>query len=71
MHPANPSDPRDPRTDRERRLVHTTLGEWIAALYDACLEAYGDEQLAEIAAATLVQERLLAAGRWGERAAAA
>lgn len=43
----------------ERHPVTTTVGEWISALYEVCLEEYGDEELAELIAMTLVEERLL------------
>ncbi|MEQ1505062.1 MAG: hypothetical protein ABMB14_22705 [Myxococcota bacterium] len=36
----------------------TTVGEWVAALYDTLIEEYGDEELAEVAAAVIVHDRL-------------
>ncbi|MEZ4235310.1 MAG: hypothetical protein R3F59_03955 [Myxococcota bacterium] len=36
-----------------------TLGDWLAALYDAALEAYGDEELASVIATTTVADQLL------------
>lgn len=38
--------------------VDTTLGDLIAALYEEFLAAYGDEELASLAAATVVSEML-------------
>lgn len=39
--------------------VKTTFGELVAALWDAFYEEHGDEELATLATATLLQERLL------------
>lgn len=55
------------RIGRPTITVDTTLGEWIGSLYDAFLEAYGDPELAELAAVTVAQERLLdGSARWTE-----
>ncbi|MEQ1569815.1 MAG: hypothetical protein ABMA64_29535 [Myxococcota bacterium] len=37
------------------------MGEYVAALYEAFLDEYGDPDLAQLATAALVQERLLEA----------
>jgi hypothetical protein len=58
-----------------RAIVTTTLGEWLSALYEASFEAYGDEELAELVAVTLLEDQLLRAHdedrTTGGRAAAA
>lgn len=36
-----------------------TLGAYLGALFDAFLEEYGDEELAELATVTVASERLL------------
>ena len=42
-------------------MIEITLGEWIAALYEACLDEYGDPELAAVAAAALVNDHLVQA----------
>ncbi len=43
--------------------VETTLGDWIAELFEAWLEELGDTELASLATAATVQERLAAQQR--------
>lgn len=41
--------------------IQTTLGDLISAFYDEFLQVYGDEELASIAAATVINEMLQSA----------
>ena len=39
--------------------THTTLGEFIEIFYAELVEEYGDEELAEVIASTLINEMIL------------
>lgn len=40
------------------RTLHTTLGELISIFYEQFLEMYGDEELAAVAAASMINDLL-------------
>jgi hypothetical protein len=51
--------------------IQTTLGELVEALFEAHLELYGDEEMAELATADLVHQMLDEAARATEESEAA
>jgi hypothetical protein len=52
------------------QVANTTLGELIALAYEEYMDLYQDEDLAAVAASTVVSE-MLASGTAGDRAEAA
>lgn len=51
--------------------VQTTLGDWIAELYELALAELGDAELASVVTAILVEEHLVARARARGRSSAA
>lgn len=51
------------------RITHMTLGDLISTMYEEFLDLYGDEELASVAAAAVIND-LLAAADEGEESAA-
>ena len=50
------------------REVHTSIGELISLFYQEFLELYGDEELASVAAATVITDLLAAEPTEGQQA---
>ena len=49
-----------PRSMEELMTTQTTLGELISTLYDRFMEMYGDEELASVATAAVINDLLSA-----------
>ena len=52
-------------------IHHTTLGDLIEAFFSELVEEYGDEDLAEVVASTLINEMILAGHHVDQEIAAA
>lgn len=53
----------EPCKETQMHTTETTLGELISTLYDEFLARYGDEELASVAAAAVINDLLADAGR--------
>ena len=51
---------RGPKRHREAQMTQTTIGELINTVYESCMELYGDEELASVATAAVVNDLLTA-----------
>lgn len=52
--------PVHPRSMEDLMTTQTTLGELISTLYDRFMEMYGDEELASVATAAVINDMLSA-----------